>query len=69
MVVLDVAGGKNSLPYHPAKRFDERLVVLLRIYVVKFEIGERPCGEMLKSPDTRARESLSRCNKFIVINK
>ncbi len=32
MVVLDVAGGQNSLSYHPARRFDERLVVLLRIY-------------------------------------
>ncbi len=29
-------GGQNLLSYHPARRFDERLVVLLRIYFWKY---------------------------------
>ncbi len=54
LVVLDVSGGKNSLPYHPAKRFDERLVVLLRIYIWQYsddcmirsaKWGTSTCGE------------------------
>ncbi len=38
LVVLDVAWSQNSLPFHPARRFDERLVVLPRIYFWKYSV-------------------------------
>ncbi len=54
MVVLDVVRGQNSLPYHPARRFDERLVVHLGLYFWQYlddymirstKWGTSTCGE------------------------
>ncbi len=52
--VLNVGRGQNSLPYHPTRRFDERLVVLLRVYFWQYsddcmvrsaKWGTSTCGE------------------------